>query len=104
MQRIRKGDQVVVIAGKSKGQQGAVLSLLENDRIVVDGVNLVKKHQKPNPNAGVQGGIIEKEAALHISNVMLLNPETGKGDRVGFREEDGKKVRYFKSNDAVVES
>jgi len=103
MNRIRKGDQVVVTTGKSKGQQGAVLSFSGEDRVIVDGVNLVKKHQKPNPNAGVQGGIIEKEAPIHISNVMLLNPETGKGDRVGYRETDGKKERYFKSNGNAVE-
>lgn len=103
MIRIRKGDQVVVTTGKSKGQQGAVLGFTDDDRILVDGVNLVKKHQKPNPNAGIQGGIVEKEAPIHISNVMLLNPETGKGDRVGFRETDGKKERYFKSNGNAVE-
>ena len=103
MNRIRKGDQVVVTTGKSKGQQGTVLSFVGEDRVVVDGVNVVKKHQKPNPNAGVEGGIVEQEAPLHISNVMLLNPETGKGDRVGYRVEDGKKARYFKSNGNAVE-
>lgn len=103
MKRIRTGDVVVVTTGKSKGQTGAVLSFSGEDRVVVDGVNLVKKHQKPNPNAGVQGGIIEQEAPIQLSNVMLLNEETGKGDRVGFRVEGGNKERYFKSNGKAVE-
>lgn len=104
MQRLRKGDQVIVTAGRSKGQTGAVLSILENDRLVVEGANLVKKHTKGNPQEGVAGGIIEKEATIHASNVMLLNPETQKGDRVGFRTEDGKKVRFFKSNNQAVDA
>lgn len=102
MKRIKKGDTVVVIAGRSKGQQGEVLNTLENDRCIVSSVNIVKKHQKPNPNAGITGGIVEQEAPIHNSNVMLLNPATQKGDRVGFREEGGKKVRYFKSNNELV--
>lgn len=104
MQRLKKGDQVIVTAGRSKGQIGAVLSILENDRLVVEGANLVKKHTKGNPQEGVAGGIIEKEATIHASNVMLLNPETQKGDRVGFRTEDGKKVRFFKSNNQPVDA
>jgi large subunit ribosomal protein L24 len=104
MQRIKKGDEVIVIAGKDKGRRGTVLGILDSDRILVEGINMVKKHQKPNPNAGIQGGIVEKEMALHGSNLMLFNPNTEKGDRVGVKKlEDGRKVRYFKSNDEVVD-
>lgn len=104
MQRIKQGDEVIVIAGKDKGRRGTVLSVMSTGRVLVEGINIVKKHQKPNPNAGIQGGIIEKEMALHLSNVMLFNPNTEKGDRVGIRTlEDGRKVRYFKSNNEVVD-
>jgi large subunit ribosomal protein L24 len=104
MNKIRKGDEVVVIAGKDKGRRGSVLKVLEEDRILVENVNMAKKHQRPNPNAGVTGGIVEKEMPLHISNVMLYNPVTKKGDRVGLRKlEDGRKVRFFKSNNEVVD-
>ena len=84
--RIRKGDEVVVIAGRDKGRRGTVLRVQDNDRVLVENVNMVKKHQKPNPNAGVQGGIVEKEMPLHISNVMLFNPTTEKADRVGVKK------------------
>mgnify|MGYP001601303264 FL=1 len=104
MQRIKKGDEVVVITGKDKGRRGAVLKVLENDRIIVENVNMAKKHTRPNPNAGVTGGIIEKEMPIQLSNVMLFNPVTKKGDRVGFRKlEDGRQVRFFRSNKEVVE-
>ncbi len=104
IENIRKGDEVVVITGKDKGRRGTVIRVFDNDRVLVENVNVVKKHQKPNPNAGVQGGIIEKEMPLHVSNVMLFNPVTKKGDRVGVRSlDDGRKVRYFKSNDEVVD-
>jgi large subunit ribosomal protein L24 len=104
IENIRKGDEVVVITGKDKGRRGTVIRVFDNDRVLVENVNVVKKHQKPNPNAGIQGGIIEKEMPLHVSNVMLFNPVTKKGDRVGVRSlEDGRKVRYFKSNDEVVD-
>jgi large subunit ribosomal protein L24 len=104
MQRIKQGDEVIVIAGKDKGRRGTVLSVLESGRVLVEGINMVKKHQKPNPNAGIQGGIIDKEMSLHASNVMLFNPNTEKGDRVGVKRlEDGRKVRYFKSNNEVVD-
>ncbi len=104
MNKIRKGDEVVVIAGKDKGRRGSVLKVMEEDRILVENVNMAKKHQRPNPNAGVTGGIVEKEMPLHISNVMLYNPVTKKGDRVGLRKlEDGRKVRFFKSNNEVVD-
>ena len=103
MKRIKKGDQVIVIAGKDKGRQGTVLRVAD-DSILIEAVNLVKKHAKANPMAGVEGGIIEKEMPMDISNVMLFNPMTNKGDRVGFKTlEDGRKVRYFKSNGEVVD-
>lgn len=102
MQRIRKGDEVVVIAGRDKGTKGTVLSRVDDSYVIVEGVNVVKKHVRPNPHLGVAGGIVEKNMPIDQSNVMLVNPETGKGDRVGFKEVDGKKVRVFKSNGAVV--
>lgn len=104
MRKIKKGDEVIVIAGKDKGSRGTVLRVLSNDRVMVENVNMVKKHQKPNPMVGTPGGIVEKEASLHLSNVALYNPATGKGDRVGIKRlEDGNKVRYFKSNGEVVD-
>lgn len=104
MNKIRKGDTVVVITGKDKGKRGAVLSVLEN-RLLVEGVNRVKKHTKPNPYKNQPGGILEKEASIHVSNVALLNPATQKADRVGFKVlEDGRKVRVFKSNGELVEA
>lgn len=105
MRRIRKDDEVIVIAGKDKGRRGKVMRVVEDgERVVVAGINLIKRHTKPNPARGVAGGIIEREAALHVSNVMLFNPLTGKGDRIGFRVlEDGRKVRFFKSNNEVVD-
>lgn len=103
MNRIRKGDQIIVISGKDKGRQGTVLNV-GDDRVLVETINMVKKHAKANPTQGVEGGIIEKEMPLHVSNVMLFNPITKKGDRVGFKVlEDGRKVRYFKSNGEVVD-
>lgn len=104
MNRIRKGDQIIVISGKDKGRQGTVLNIMDDDRVLVEAVNMAKKHTKPNPMQGVEGGIVEKEMPLHISNVMLFNPLTKKGDRVGFKVlEDGRKVRYYKSNGEVVD-
>ena len=94
-----------MIAGKDKGRRGRVARVYADRRVVVENVNIARKHQKPNPNAGVAGGIIEKEMPLDISNVMVFNPVTQRGDRVGFRTlEDGRKVRYFKSNDEVLDS
>ena len=105
MNRIKKGDEVVVIAGKDKGRRGTVVKGLTDDRVVVENVNIVHKHQRPNPQQGVPGGIIEKEAPLHTSNVMLWNPATQKGDRIGYRTlGDGRKVRYFKSNNEVLDA
>ncbi len=104
MKRIKKGDEVIVLAGKDKGKRGNVLRVLPDDKVVVENVNVVKRHTKPNPNAGVTGGILDKEMPVHVSNVNLYNPVTKKGDRVGFRVlEDGRKVRYFKSNGEVVD-
>ena len=104
MQKIKKGDDIVVITGRDKGRRGTVLNVLDNGRVLVEGVNVAKKHQKPNPNAGVQGGIIEMEMPLEQSNVMLFNPITEKGDRVGIKRlEDGRKVRFYKSNKEVVD-
>lgn len=105
MQRLKKGDEVLVTAGKSKGQRGSVLRVVGNDRVLVERVNMVKRHTKPDPNRGFAGGIIEKEAPLHISNVMLFNSATGKGERVGYKVlEDGRKVRVFRSTGEVVDA
>jgi large subunit ribosomal protein L24 len=105
MQRIRKGDEVIVIAGKSKGARGNVLGFSGTNRILVEGVNLVKKHVKPNPQKGVEGGIVDKVAALDMSNIALYNPQTKKADKVGFKFlEDGTKVRFFKSNQEVIDA
>ena len=104
MQRIKKGDDVIVIAGRDKGRRGNVLKVMGNGRALVDNVNIVKRHTKGNPNTGETGGILEKEAAIQLSNIALYNPVTKKGERVGFKTlEDGRKVRYFKSNDEVVD-
>jgi large subunit ribosomal protein L24 len=109
MHKIRKGDQVVVTTGREKGKRGTVLRVLTTGRVLIEGVNRVKKHQRPNPVKGQTGGIIDKEAPLAISNVMLVNPATGKGDRVGFKFLEAqagnapRKVRFFKSNGEVVD-
>ncbi len=101
--KIRKGDDVIVLAGKDKGKRGTVLRVLE-DRVVVENINLARKHVKPNPNRGEQGGIVDREMPLHVSNVALYNPASDKGDRVGFKTlDDGRKVRVFKSNGEVVD-
>ena len=103
MKNIRKGDEVIVIAGKDKGRRGTVLRVL-GDRVVVENVNVVKKHQKPNPAKNVAGGIVEKEMSLHLSNVMLFNTVSQKADRVGIKVlEDGRRVRVFRSNNEVVD-
>ena len=102
--KIRKGDDVIILAGKDKGKRGTVLRMAGDDRVVVENINLARKHVKPNPNKGEQGGIIDKEMPLHVSNVALYNPATEKGDRVGFKTlDDGRKVRVFKSNGEVVD-
>ena len=101
--KIRRDDEVVVLSGKDKGKRGKVLTVnTEDNRVVVEGVNVIKKHQKPNPALNEPGGIIEKEAPIQVSNVAIYNPATGTADRVGFRFEDGKKVRFFKSNNETI--
>ena len=105
MKRIRKGDSVVVTAGRDKGRTGTVVAVQADGRVLVEGVNMVKKHQRPNPGRGVTGAIVQKEASLHGSNVALLNPATKKAGRVGIRTlKDGRKVRFFKSNGETVEA
>ncbi len=105
MNKIKKGDSVMVLAGKDKGQTGNVIRVMTNNKVLVENVNMAKRHTKGNPQAGVAGGIIEKEMPLHLSNVGLVNPATGKADRVGFKKlEDGRKVRFFKSNNEVVDA
>ena len=104
MRRIRKGDDVTVVAGRDRGKRGTVLRIVDAEHVVVEGTNKVKKHQRPNPMKGVTGGIIEKEMPLHVSNVALYNPATKKADRVGIRVlGDGRRARYFKSNGEVVD-
>ena len=109
MQRIRKGDEVIVTTGRDKGRRGTVLTVFDDGRLLVEGVNVSKKHQRPNPNMGVQGGIIDKEMPIAVSNVLLFNPKTKKGDRVGIRvsdkSKDGKtrRVRIFKSSGETVD-
>lgn len=103
MQKLKSGDQVIVIAGKNKGERGKLIKVLPNGRIKVEGINLVKKHVKANPNAQQQGGIVEQEAALDASNVAIYNPETAKADRVGVKlTDDGSRVRYFKSSGELI--
>jgi large subunit ribosomal protein L24 len=103
MNKIKREDEVIVIAGRDKGRRGEVLRVMQDGRLLVSGVNMVKKHTKPNTNAGQQGGILEKEAPIQVSNLAIYNPETDKADRVGIRVEDGKRVRFFKSTDKVVD-
>jgi len=104
MRKIRQEDEVVVLAGKDKGKRGKIQALVDDNRVIVSGINMMKKHQKPNPQAGVAGGIIEKEAPIQISNVGIFNPATGKSDRVGIKVEDGKKSRIFKSNGELIDA
>lgn len=104
MNKIKKGDDVIVIAGKDKGKRGNVLRVLENGRVMVDGINIVKKHVRPNPQAGEQGGIVEQEAAMDISNVALYDAASGKASRVGIKVlEDGKKVRVYRTSGEMVD-
>ena len=105
MQRIRKGDEVVVLAGRDKGKRGTVLRRVDADFVVVEGVNRVKKHQRPNPMKGITGGIVDRDLPIHVSNVALFNPATKKADRVGSKTlQDGRKVRIFKANDEQVDA
>ena len=105
MGKIKRNDEVIVIAGRDKGKKGKVAKFLQNDRLVVSGINMVKRHTKPNPQRGVPGGILEKEASIHISNVAIFNNATEKADRVGFKIlEDGSKVRIYKSNQETIDA
>lgn len=106
MRKLKKGDEVIVLTGKDKGKRGTINQVIvEKDRVLVGGVNMVKKHQKPNPAVGAPGGIVEKEMPLHMSNVAIFNAATGKADRVGIKTlEDGRKVRIFKSNNEAIDA
>lgn len=103
MRKLKRDDSVVVIAGRDKGKRGDIVRFVTEQRVLVSGVNLVKKHTKPNPNMNEPGGIISKEAPIHVSNLAIYNDDTEKADRVGIRVEDGKKVRFFKSNDKPID-
>ena len=102
MQKLKKDDEVIVITGRDKGKRGSILSFMKEERVLVSGVNIVKKHKKGDPQTGEQGGIVDQEAPIHISNIAIFNEENGEADRVGVRLEDGKKVRYFKSSGQSV--
>ncbi|WP_019531097.1 50S ribosomal protein L24 [Dasania marina] len=102
MRKIITGDEVIVLTGKDKGKRGSVQRLVDEKRVLVSGINIIKKHQKPNPQAGVAGGIVEKEAPIQVSNVAIYNSSANKADRVGFKVEDGKKTRVFKSNGEAI--
>ena len=104
MAKIKREDEVLVLAGKDKGKRGTVRKIVDSDRVVVSGVNMIKKHTKPNPQMGVAGGIVEKEAPIQVSNVAIYNSSTSKADRVGYRVEDGKKVRIYKSTGEAIDA
>ena len=103
MRKIKREDEVIVLAGKDKGKRGKIQRLVDDSRVVVSGINMIKKHQKPNPQANVAGGIVEKEAPMQLSNIAIFNASTNKADRVGINVEDGKKVRVFKSNGEKID-
>lgn len=105
MRKIRKGDDVIIITGKDKGKRGTVLRIVDIDLVIVEGANKVKKHQRPNPNKGTTGGIVEMESPIQISNVAIYNPATRKADRIGFKTLEGKgRIRYFKSNGDLLDA
>lgn len=105
MRKLRRDDEVVVIAGRDKGKRGKITRVLDNDKLIISGVNMVKRHTKPNPQAGVAGGIVEKESPIHVSNVAIFNSATNKADRVGIKVlEDGTKARIFKSNQELIDA
>ncbi len=104
MRKIKRDDEVIILAGKDKGKRGKVQKVLDNDKLLVSGINMIKKHTKPNPQLGVVGGIVEREAPIQVSNVGVFNPATKKADRVGFKVEGDKKVRVFKSNGEVIDA
>ena len=104
MQKLKRDDEVIVIAGRDKGKRGKITRVLDNGRLIISGINMVKRHTRPNPNVGQQGGIVEKEAGIQISNIAIFNSKSGKADRVGFKvEEDGSKNRIFKSDSSLVD-
>ena len=104
MRKLKKGDEVIIIAGKNKGQRGSIIKMVSDEKVLVENINMIKKHQRPSPQLGVPGGIIEKEAPMSISNVAIYNAATGKADRIGMRSlDDGRKVRFFKSNNEVID-
>lgn len=104
MQKLKRDDEVIVIAGRDKGKRGKITRVLKDDRLIVSGINMIKRHTKPNPNVGRQGGIVEKEAGIAISNVAIYNPQTGKADRVGIQvQDDGTKVRIYKSDQSQID-
>jgi large subunit ribosomal protein L24 len=105
MRKIKKGDDVIVITGRDKGKRGAVVRVVDLEHVLVDGINRVKKHQRPNPQKNLQGGIVEKDMPMHVSNIAIFNPATKKADRVGVKMlEDGRRVRYYKSNGEVIDA
>ena len=104
MAKIKRDDEVIIIAGRDKGKRGTVRQVLDTGKLIVSGVNMIKKHTKPNPQAGVVGGIVEQEAAIQASNLAVYNSKSGKGERVGYRVEDGKKVRVFKPSGDLVDA
>lgn len=104
MAKIKRDDEVIVLAGKDKGKRGTVRKVLDSDRVIVSGVNMIKKHTKPNPQMGVAGGIVEKEAPIQVSNIAIYNSSTSKADRVGYRVDDGKKVRIYKSTGEAIDA
>jgi large subunit ribosomal protein L24 len=104
MAKIKRDDEVIIIAGRDKGKRGTVRQILDTGKLIVSGVNMIKKHTKPNPQAGVAGGIVEKEAPIQISNVAIYNADAGRGDRIGYKVEDGKKVRIYKSTGDAIDA
>ena len=104
MRKIKGGDEVIVITGKDKGKRGTVQRVVDDSRVIVSGINMIKRHTKPNPNAGIAGGIVEKEAAIQVSNVAIFNPSSNKADRVGFKIEGDKKFRVFKSTGEAIDA
>ncbi|WP_295164118.1 50S ribosomal protein L24 [uncultured Buchnera sp.] len=100
--KLRRNDEIIVLTGKDKGKKGTIKNILSSNKAIINGINLIKKHQKPLPSQNKNGGILEKEAPIHISNIAIFNPELSKADRIGFRFEEGKKVRFFKSNRKTI--
>jgi large subunit ribosomal protein L24 len=100
--KLRRNDKIIILTGKDKGKKSTIKNILSSQKVIINGLNLIKKHQKPIPSQNKNGGILEKEAPIHISNIAILNPESNKADRIGFRFEEGKKIRFFKSNKKAI--